>query len=120
MLMKNEDRQFMDNIITSAEELFAEEVKDDIKDATMPEQYETISRKYDITRGSIHPDLKIKNIKFNFNYAPLMENYYDLSGIEAATNNYFLTSDSPLLSTSQELVEDYGTVEDKKTFNVIN
>ena len=119
MLMRDEDRQYMDNIITSAEELFAEEVKDDIKDATMPEQYETISRKYDITRGSIHPDLKIKNIKFNFNYAPLMENYYDLSGIEAATNNYFLTSDSPLLSTSQELIEDYGTVDDKKTFNVI-
>lgn len=119
MLMKDADRQYMDNIITSAEELFAEEVKDDIEDATMPEQYETISKKYDITRGSIHPDLKIKNIKFNFNYAPLMENYYDLSGIEASTNNYFLTSDSPLLSTSQELVSDNGTVDDKKTFNVV-
>jgi hypothetical protein len=99
--------------------LFAEEVQDDIKDAKMPEQYETISRKYDITRGSIHPDLKIKNIKFNFNYAPLMENYYDLSGIEASTNNYFLTSDSPLLSTSQELVTANGTVDDKKTFDVV-
>jgi hypothetical protein len=119
MLMKDENRQFMDNIITSAEELFAEEVQDDIKDAKMPEQYETISRKYDITRGSIHPDLKIKNIKFNFNYAPLMENYYDLSGIEASTNNYFLTSDSPLLSTSQELVTVNGTVDDKKTFDVV-
>ena len=119
MLMKDDNRQYMDNIITSAEELFAEEVKDDIEDATMPEQYETISKAYDITRGSIHPDLKIKNIKFNFNYAPLMENYYDLSGIEASTNNYFLTSDSPLLSTSQELVLDNGTVDDKKTFNVV-
>lgn len=119
MLMKDADRQYMDNIITSAEELFAEEVKDDIEDATMPEQYETISKKYDITRGSIHPDLMIKNIKFNFNYAPLMENYYDLSGIEASTNNYFLTSDSPLLSTSQELIETAGTVDDKKTFQVI-
>jgi hypothetical protein len=119
MLMKDTDRQYMDNIITSAEELFAEEVKDDIEDATMPEQYETISKKYDITRGSIHPDLMIKNIKFNFNYAPLMENYYDLSGIEASTNNYFLTSDSPLLSTSQELIETTGTVDDKKAFQVI-
>ncbi len=119
MLMKDADRQYMDNIITSAEELFAEEVKDDIEDATMPEQYETISKKYDITRGSIHPDLMIKNIKFNFNYAPLMENYYDLSGIEASTNNYFLTSDSPLLSTSQELIETTGTVDDKKEFQVI-
>tara|TARA_B100000963_G_scaffold176268_1_gene153322 strand:- start:27396 stop:29555 length:2160 start_codon:yes stop_codon:yes gene_type:complete len=119
MLMKDENRQYMDNIITSAEELFAEEVKEDIEDATMPEQYETISRKYDITRGSIHPDLKIKNIKFNFNYAPLMENYYDLSGIEATLNLYDLTSGSPLLSTSQEVVTVQGTVNNKKQFEVI-
>jgi hypothetical protein len=119
MLMKDENRQFMDNIITSAEELFAEEVKEDIQDAKMPEQYETISTRYDITRGSIHPDLKIKNIKFNFNFASLMENYYDLSGIESTTNNYFLTSDSPLISTSQELINSEGTVNSKKSYNVI-
>jgi hypothetical protein len=119
MLMRDTDRQYMDNIITSAEELFAEEVTGDIENATIPKQYKTISTRFDITRGSIHPDLKIKNIKFNFNYAPLMENYYDLSGIEASTNNYFLTSDSPLLSTSQELITDFGTIEDKKTFSVV-
>lgn len=119
MLMKEEDRQYMDNIITSAEELFAEEVTEDIEDATMPEQYKTISTKYDITRGAIHPDLKIKNIKFNFNYASLMENYYDLSGIEYTTNSYFLTSDSPLVSTSQEVVNVPGTVNNKKSYNVI-
>ena len=119
MLMKDENRQYMDNIITSAEELFAEEVKEDIEDSTMPDQYETISRKFDITRGSIHPDIKIKNVKFNFNYAPLMENYYDLSGIESTLNTYDLTSGSPLLSTAQEAVIVEGTVNNKKQFEVI-
>ena len=119
MLMKSEDRKFMDNIITSAEELFAEEVKDDIKDATMPEQYETISKRYDLARSSIHPDLKIKNIKYNFNFASLMENYYDLSKISPATNDYFITNDSPLLSTSIEFIDAEGTVDNKKTYKVV-
>jgi len=119
MLMKSDDRKFMDNIITSAEELFAEEVKDDIEDATMPEQYTTISKRYDLSRRSIHPDLKIKNIKYKFNFASLMENYYDLSGIDTTTNNYFITNDSPLLSTSVEFIDAEGTVDDKKTYKVI-
>lgn len=119
MLMKDEDRKYMDNIITSAEELFAEEVTDDIEDGTMPKQYKTISRRFDVSRKSIHPDLKIKPIQFTFNFASLMENYYDLSGIETTENTYDITNGSPLISTSVDLLSVPGTVDDKKTFEVI-
>ena len=119
MLMKSEDRKYMDNIITSAEELFAEEVTENIEDGTMPQQYKTISRRFDVSRKSIHPDLKIKPIKFNFNFAALMENYYDLSGIDTTEQIYEITSDSPLLSTSIDVITVPGTVNDKKSYEVI-
>jgi hypothetical protein len=104
MLMKDGDRQFLDNIITSTEELFAEEIENDIKDATMPQQYTTISQKFDASRSSIHPDIKIKPLKFNFNHASLIENYYDLSKIYPSINTYLITNDSPITSTTVELV----------------
>ena len=120
MLMKDENRKYMDNIITSAEELFAEEVTDAIEDGTMPDQYKTISRRFDASRKSIHPDLKIKPIQYTFNYASLMENYYDLRGIEILIDSYGLTNDNPpTSSTDQHLLEDFGTVDTKEKFKVV-
>jgi hypothetical protein len=120
MLMKDENRKYMDNIITSAEELFAEEVTENIEDGTMPQQYTTISRRFDVSRKSIHPDLKIKPIKYTFNFASLMENYYDLRGIEILIDSYGLTTDNPpTTSTDQVMLSVKGTVDDKNNYNVV-
>jgi hypothetical protein len=103
MLLKDESRTFLDNVIMSSEDLFSGEVEKDIQDATMPTQYSTISRTFDPSRRSLHPDVSLKPLKFTFNFASLIDNYYDLSNIPLSTLSYELTAGSPILSTSMTL-----------------
>ena len=77
MMMKAEDRTFLDNIITSTDELFADQMIDEVKDATMPQQFKTISTRFDETRKALHPDLKIKQLALTYNYSPLIQYYYE-------------------------------------------
>lgn len=100
MLLEDESRHFIDNIVNSAEELFGEEVKDDIKDSTMPKQYDTISSRFDSSRSAIHPDLTIRPLKYTFNHASLIDNYYDLSAINHTEATYEILDSSPLTSKS--------------------
>lgn len=100
MLLQDETRHFLDNVIVNAEQLFGEQVKDDIKDGTMPEQYKTISTTFDSSRRAIHPDVSIKPLKYTFNFASLIENYYDLSSIPLSDFSYQLTQESPPIETS--------------------
>lgn len=100
MLLQDETRHFLDNVIVNAEQLFGEQVKDDIKDGTMPEQYKTISTTFDSSRRAIHPDVSIKPLKYTFNFASLIENYYDLSSIPLSDFSYQLTQASPPIETS--------------------
>ena len=81
MLMKAADRTFLDNIITSTDELFADQMIDEVKDATMPQQFKTISSKFDETRKALHPDLKIKQLALTYNYSPLIQYYYESKSI---------------------------------------
>jgi hypothetical protein len=103
MLLTDDTRTFLDNVITNAEQLFGEEVKKDIKDATMPEQYQKITTTFDSSRKALHPDLIQRPLKYTYNFAPLIENYYDLGAILPGDLTIELTSDSPVISTTQQV-----------------
>jgi hypothetical protein len=96
MLLKDDSRTFLDNVIQSAEELFKEEVDATTKDGTMPEQYKTISRVFDSSRDAIHPDLTIRPLDFKFNYNELIQNYYNLGAISSTTVSYDIYDPSPI------------------------
>jgi len=100
MLLTDDSRTFLDNVIQSADELFKDEVENDTADATMPQQYNTISTRFDPSRSAIHPDLRIRPLKYNFNHASLIENYYDLSAIVSQVTSYEITQDTVLTSQS--------------------
>lgn len=100
MLLTDDSRHFLDNVIQSAEDLFREEVESDIKDATLPQQYNTISKRFDPSRNAIHPDLRIRPLKYNFNYASLIENYYDLTALNTVQSDHSITGDVSPTSTS--------------------
>lgn len=120
MLLKDETRHFLDNVITGVDDLFGKKVEDDTKDAIMPEQYSTISSTFDSSRKAIHPELRLVPLKYYFNHASLIENYYDLSKINITNLIYELTNDSPETATSINYVNlksintgdqsEYGTV----------
>jgi len=103
MLLTDDTRTFLDNVILSAENLFGDEVKKDIKDATMPEQYKKITTTFDSARKSLHPDLIQRPLKYTYNFAPLIENYYDLGAILPTDLTVSLTNDSPVLATTQQV-----------------
>jgi len=103
MLLQDSTRTFLDNVIINAEQLFDTAVKEDIKDATMPDQYKTISTTFDSSRRAIHPDLTLRPLKYTFNFASLIENYYDLSTIPSIELNYELTNDVDPLANSINL-----------------
>lgn len=103
MLLTDDTRNFLDNVITNAEQLFGEEVKKDIKDATMPEQYQKITTTFDSSRKALHPDLIQRPLKYTYNFAPLIENYYDLGAILPSDLIVNLTNDSPVIATTQQV-----------------
>lgn len=103
MLLTDDTRSFLDNVILSGDQLFADEVKADIADATMPAQYSKITTTFDSSRKAIHPDIIQRPLKYTFNFAPLIENYYDLGNIEPLEIKVNLTSDVPAISTSQQV-----------------
>lgn len=92
MVMKAEDRTFLDNIIMSSDDLFGQPAEEQTKDALDKQQYSTISHRFDETRRSLHPNLKNRILDTTINYAPLIEYYYDMSGISSKIENYEVTS----------------------------
>lgn len=94
MLMKAEDRTFLDNIIMSSDDLFGKQAEVQKLDALDKQQYKTISNKFDETRRALHADLNNRILDYTFNYAPLIEYYYDMSGIKAKIENYEVTSNN--------------------------
>lgn len=103
MLLTDTSRSFLDNVIVNADQLFSDEVEKDIKDSTMPAQYQKITTTFDSSRKAIHPDVIQRPLKYTFNFAPLIENYYDLGGVPANEITAELLATSPLLSTTQSL-----------------
>lgn len=94
MLMKSEDRTFLDNIIMSSDDLFGDQVKEQTADALNKQQYSTISHKFDETRKALHPDLNNRILDITYNYAPLIEYYYDMGGVKAKIENHLVTSNN--------------------------
>lgn len=119
-LLTDDSRQFLDNVIQSAEDLFGSEVQRDIKDGTMPAQYDTISRRFDSSRDAIHPDLVIRPLKYTFNHANLIENYYDLSVIPTVERSYTVTGDTTPTATTVN-VENLVSINpgDQASYNVV-
>lgn len=104
MFMKNEDRQFLDNLIMSTDDLFGKEAAAQTADALNPQQNKTISNKYDETRRAIHQDLKIKLLSLTYNYSPLIEYYYEMSSVVPRVVKYPMESfASPSQPKSQNL-----------------
>jgi hypothetical protein len=104
MLLQDETRHFLDNVILSAEQLFKDEIEADIADSTMPKQYATISTTFDSSRRAIHPEVTTRPLKYTYNFSSLIENYYDLSTIPLSDLSFKTTSDVPPLSTSMNVV----------------
>lgn len=120
MLLTDDSRHFLDNVVKSTEDLFGDAVERDIKDATMPDQYQTISRRFDSSRNAIHPDLRLRPLKYNFNHAALIENYYDLSAITTVSSTYKLTNDTTPGATSINLENLPSIVKgDQSSYDVI-
>jgi len=92
MVMKAVDRKFLDNIIISSDQLFGKQAEVQKKDALDKQQYKTISNRFDETRRSLHPDLINRILDHTFNYAPLIEYYYDMSGVKQVIANYVIAS----------------------------
>jgi hypothetical protein len=82
----------LDNVIMTTDELFGEEAKVQTEDALMKQQYSTISKRFDEVRERIHPNLRTKILDVTYNYAPLIEHYYDLSNISPVLQTYTLSS----------------------------
>lgn len=119
MLMDPEQREFVDNIILDTDHAFGDEIIDEVKDATMPQQYKTISKRFDPTRMQVHPDLSIKALNYDFNFAKMLENYYDFSRIESGINKYTVFNESPPDKRTQEVVT-VQNENDKKDYTVVH
>jgi hypothetical protein len=87
-------KQSLDNVIMTTDELFGKEAQEQTDDALMKKQYSTISKKFDQTRDRIHPNLRSKILDLTYNYAPLIEHYYDLSTILPTLQAYTPTSNN--------------------------
>lgn len=92
MTMKAADRTFLDNIIMTSDELFGKQAEVQIEDALDKKQYKTISGRFDETRKALHADLNNRIIDYTFNYSPLIEYYYDMTGIKPIIANYQASS----------------------------
>jgi hypothetical protein len=104
MLLTDDSRHFLDNVIQSAEQLFSAQVEQSTSDAKMTKQYENITTTFDSSRKAIHFDLMTKQLKYNFNHASLIQNYYDLTKIVPVQKTYQLTNDDPVVSISMNHV----------------
>lgn len=81
-LMEDEPRNFLDNILLDSEQLFEDQVQADIDESLMPEQFKTITEHADESRAALDEKLGIIPYNFYFNYASLIENYYNLSNVD--------------------------------------
>lgn len=87
-------KQSLDNVILTTDELFGKEATAQTEDALMKKQYSTISKRFDEVRERIHPNLRSKILDITYNYAPLIEHYYDLSAISPTLQAYSQTSNN--------------------------
>lgn len=73
----NEHTKFIDNLVLSHEDQLTEIMEVQLEDAVAPQQMKTISRSFDETRQQLVGNLKIQKEGLYFNYALLIDYYYD-------------------------------------------
>jgi hypothetical protein len=74
-------------LIVGVEEVFGEEIRDEFKKVTKPQQYKTVFHVVqDGTRSAIHKQLKIGDVDLRNRWTVVSRNYYDLT---TATNKVF-------------------------------
>lgn len=100
MLLTDDSRHFLDNVIQSAEQLFAPQVEQAVADAKMTKQYENITTTFDSSRKALHVDILTKQLKYNFNHASLIQNYYDLTKITPVQKTYDITGEVPPIAST--------------------
>lgn len=89
MLIEDEAiKASLDNVILTTADLFGKEATEQTQDALMKQQYATISKKFDEVRERIHPNLRSRILDITYNYAPLIEHYYDLNSIQPLLQSY--------------------------------
>jgi len=89
MLIEDQSiKQSLEDVILTTDELFGEEAKEQTQDALMKQQYTTISKRFDEVRERVHPNLRSKILDLTYNYAPLIEHYYELSSIQPTLQSY--------------------------------
>lgn len=93
MFIKPEDKSVLDSMILTTEELFGAQAKVQTEDALNKKQLKTISTRFDEVRAAIHPDLTIKLLDQTYNYAPLIEYYYDMNSVQASIESHELVND---------------------------
>lgn len=104
MYMNSENRTFLDNLITTSNDLFGNEQAAQELDALDKQQTKTISTKYDETRQNLHYDLVVKILDATYNYSPLIEYYYDMNSVKPTLTEYTLNEFSnPNESKTQKI-----------------
>jgi hypothetical protein len=83
MSMSESNRKFLDNIITTSDELFGDQAQDQTQIATNEQQFpdRRVSQRFDEVRNDLNSSLEIRQTRFYFNYASLIDYYYDLSKV---------------------------------------
>lgn len=94
----------LQKLIVSSEDLFKTKVEEDVKDATNPQQFKTISQFKDETRDRLNRDLSTKQLNMTFNYSNLIEYYYDMTGILTPAQTYHFDT-----HTGADMTEITGT-----------
>ena len=110
MLLTDDTRHFIDNVIQNAEQMFSTQVDKAVKDATLPQQFKTVSTTFDSARKAIHPELIQRPLKYTYNFSNLIENYYDLSTVPVEDFSYILT-DPPVAADTDMLYESVRTLD---------
>lgn len=86
-VMRAEDTVFLDNLLLDSEETLATVANGDISDAVMPDQYKTLSERFEEARASLDADTVVRQERFYYDYAPLIDYYYDFTtGISAGSS----------------------------------
>jgi len=89
MLIEDQEiAQSINDAILTTDELFGQAAKEQTDDALMKQQYRTISKRFDEVRDKIHPNLRTRILDLTYNYAPLIEHYYDLNSIQPTLQAY--------------------------------
>jgi len=89
MLIEDQEiAQSINDAILTTEELFGQAAKEQTEDALMKQQYRTISKRFDEVRERVHPNLRSRILDITYNYAPLIEHYYDMTSIQPILQSY--------------------------------